>query len=267
MPLQKTEAVVLKSQRSGETSKIVTLFTPKLGKLRVVAKGSRGMKSRFFGTLEPLNHISIVYYFKETREYQYLSQADIIHAHEKIKSDLKKYALANVLCELVERTELPQPNPYLFQILIDALAGINKSQGQLDGYLIWFLLRFLKINGFEPDVSRCRQCGAVSAEGVVYFSLPDGSYACGNCTPPLPNRVTVSAATILYLRQLKAISIKHVESIVRPPFAEAEMLLFAFLNYHIEEAKYLKTVKFLRQIQVADLDHPADQPDQHAKLD
>ncbi|MCU0646328.1 MAG: recombination protein O N-terminal domain-containing protein [bacterium] len=50
MPLQKTEAVVLKTQRSGETSKIVTLYSPKFGKIKAVAKGSRGLKSRFFGS-------------------------------------------------------------------------------------------------------------------------------------------------------------------------------------------------------------------------
>ncbi len=77
MSLQKTQAVVLKTQRLGETSKILTLYSQKFGKIKVVAKGARGLKSRFYGTLEPLNHISIVYYFKETRELQLLSQADI----------------------------------------------------------------------------------------------------------------------------------------------------------------------------------------------
>ena len=94
MSLQKSEAIILKTQRLGETSKILTLYSRKFGKMKVVAKGSRGLKSRFFGTLEPLNHIAIVYYFKETRELQLLSQADIIHAFVNLKDNLEKYSLA-----------------------------------------------------------------------------------------------------------------------------------------------------------------------------
>ncbi len=258
MPLQKTEAIVLKTQRSGETSKIITLFTPKSGRLRVVAKGSRGLKSRFFGTLEPLNHIAIVYYFKETREHQYLSQADIINSHEQIKADLKKYALANVLCELVDRTELAQPNPYLFQILLDALGGINDGQTHLNNYLYWFLLRFLKINGFDPDFSRCRNCHTQTASGMVRYSLSNGGFYCERCPISEPAGVTVSAATIQSLAKMKTISVKNVESISFSAQSEAETLLLAYLYFHIEEAKHLNAWKFYRQMQAQNSDAAND---------
>lgn len=260
MPLQKTEAIVLKTQRSGETSKIVTVFTPKSGKLRVVAKGSRGLKSRFFGTLEPLNHIAIVYYFKETREYQYLSQADIIQSHAQIKADLKKYALANVLCELVDRTELEQPNPYLFQILVDVLKAINDSQTRLNNFLYWFLLRFFKINGFDPDFSQCRNCHNKNVIGMVRYSLSSGGYYCNNCPISEPAGVTVSADTILSLAKIKQASVKNVDSIPFSAKGEAETLLFSFLYYHNEEAKHLKSLKFYRQMQENIFNGSIDQP-------
>lgn len=260
MLLQKTEAIVLKTQRSGETSKIITLFTPKSGKLRVVAKGSRGPKSRFFGTLEPLNHIAIVYYFKETREYQFLSQADIINSHEQIKADLKKYGLANVLCELVDRTELAQPNPYLFQILLDALGGINTGQVHLNHYLYWFLLRFLRINGFDPDFSRCRNCHNQIVSGTVRYSFSNGGFYCERCPISEPAGVTVSASTIQSLAKMKTMSVKNVEAIPFSAEGEAEMLLFAYLNFHIEEARQLKAWKFYRQIRAKNIDAANDRP-------
>jgi DNA repair protein RecO (recombination protein O) len=249
MPLQKTEAVILKTQRSGETSKIITLFSPKFGKLKVVAKGSRGLKSRFFGSLEPLNHVSVVYYFKETREYQFLSQADIIHAYDKIKADLQKYAMTTVFCELIDRTELEQTNPYLFQILVDVLNGIDQAQQKLINYYFWFLLRFLKINGFDPDFNRCRTCHTDNPNEHVRFSIVNGSFSCGKCSLQEPTAVTVSAATIQYLRKLQVTSIKDLGSITITTDRECEMLLLSFLQYHIEETKYLKSLKFFREIQ------------------
>ncbi len=253
MPLQKTEAVVLKTQRSGETSKIVTLYSLKFGKLKIVAKGSRGLKSRFFGTLEPLNHISIVYYFKETREYQFLSQADIIHAYDHLKADLNKYALAMVCCELIDRTELEQANPYLFQILTDMLNGIDQTHQQLINYYFWFLLKFLKINGFTPDFVRCKICQTDNPKDQARFSLVNGSFSCKKCSSQEPMAITVSAATIQNLRQLQDCSIKNLESITNVAERECEMLLIAFLQYHIEETKYLKSIKFKNQVSMKNL--------------
>ena len=248
MPLQKTEAVVLKTQRSGETSKIVTLYSPKYGKIKVVAKGSRGLKSRFFGSLETLNHVSIVYYFKETREYQFLSQADIIHTYDKIKTDLNKYALATVCCELIDRTELEQANPYLFQILIDVLNGIDRAKQNLVSYYFWFLLRFLKISGFNPNFAQCKICRTENPEEAVRFSIVNGSFSCGKCSLQEPTAVTVSATAIQYLRKLQETSIKNLDLIKTTTEKECEMLLLSFMQYHIEETKYLKSLKFFNAI-------------------
>lgn len=248
MPLQKTEAIVLKTQRSGETSKIITFYTLKFGKLKAVAKGSRGLRSRFFGSLEPLNHVTIVYYFKETREYQFLSQADIIAAHEKVKADLNKYALANVICDLIDRTQVGPANPPLFYLLVEILGGINESRHKLNNYLFWFLLRFLTLSGFHPDLQRCQTCRAAQFEGPARFSLANGGFTCSKCQQPEPSAITVSAATIMYLRKLQASAMKQLESLTITTEPECEMLLLNFLRYHIEETKYLKSLKFYRQI-------------------
>lgn len=249
MPLQKTEAVVLKTQRSGETSKIVTLYSPKLGKFKVVAKGSRGLKSRFYGSLEPLNHISIVYYFKETREIQFLSQADIIHTYDKIKADLQKYALTTVFCELIDRTELEQANPYLFQVLIDVLNAIDKAQQDLINFYFWYLLKFLKINGFNPDFNQCSVCKTKNPSETVRFSIVNGNFSCSTCKIQEPNAISMPIEAIQYLRKLQLSPIKEVESITSIAVNVCETLLLSFLQYHIEETKYLKSLKFLRQIQ------------------
>ncbi len=249
MPLQKSEAIVLKTQRSGETSKIVTLYSPKFGKLKVVAKGSRGLKSRFYGSLEPLNHVFIVYYFKATREYQFLSQADIIHAYVHLKSNLNKYALAMVFCELIDRTELGHANPYLFQILSEVLIGLDQAQQKLLNYYFWFLLRFLRISGYNPDFAQCKICFTEAPQEQVRFSLVNGNFSCYHCNLREPTAVTVSAATILNLRKLQATSIKDVDSITIADDRECEILLIAFLQYHNEETKHLNSLKFFRQIQ------------------
>ena len=249
MSLQKTEAIVLRTRRLGETSKILTLYSRKSGKLKVVAKGSRGLKSRFFGTLEPLNHISIVYYFKTTRELQLLSQADIIHGFIGIKEDLEKYSLATFCCELIDRTQLEQPNFYLFQVLVQMLQGMEKSKDNRLSVFFWFILKFLHISGFKPHFEFCKICRKSDCQDSVRFSLLDGSYICSDCKITSPMSLTLPSAAVKYLLELQKVPVNEVNAINIISPESCETVLFSFLQYHVEEARYLKSLKFLKQIQ------------------
>ena len=248
MSLQKTEAVVLKTQRLSETSKILTLYSLKFGKIKVVAKGARGLKSRFYGTLEPLNHIDIVYYFKETRELQLLSQAEIIHAFVNIRESLDKYAFATFFCELVEKTQLEQTNRTLFRSLVDVLTGLNNSKENDYNYFFWFILKFLQINGFKPHFDFCRICKTEQLQEHVRFSLIDGNFTCSNCSSPEPMSISVLPETIFYFRSLQGAPLKQIAELSCANIQNSETLLLAFLQYHIEETRFLKSLKFLKNI-------------------
>ncbi|MEK7728922.1 MAG: DNA repair protein RecO, partial [candidate division KSB1 bacterium] len=78
MSIVKAEGIIVRSMKMGETSKLVTLFTRELGFLKVVAKGSRTSKSRFGAALEPLTVSRVVYYLKENRDLQLVTQAEIV---------------------------------------------------------------------------------------------------------------------------------------------------------------------------------------------
>jgi len=248
MSLQKTEAVVLKTQRLGETSKIITLFSRNYGKMKVVAKGARGPKSRFFGTLEPLNHIAIVYYFKETRDLQLLSQADIIHPFQGIRGDLTKIAIGTIFCEIINRTQLEQPNYSLFKALVDALIGIDGArQDYLNNYY-WFLLKFLHISGFQPHFEICEICKTSELEGQFRFSIINGNYGCRKCNMPEPSAVSVSPRALWFLRKFQRMQVQDLVKLPGTAPKDCETLLISFLQYHVEETKYLKSLKFLKEI-------------------
>ena len=54
MPPIASDALVLRTYKLGETSKVVVLLTRERGKVRAVAKGARGRRSRYQSALEPL---------------------------------------------------------------------------------------------------------------------------------------------------------------------------------------------------------------------
>lgn len=58
-----TKCIVLGSRNLGEKDKIVFIYSDKIGKIRVVAKGARNINSKFNGHLEILNHATVSLYF------------------------------------------------------------------------------------------------------------------------------------------------------------------------------------------------------------
>ncbi len=81
----KTEAVVLSKLNYGDSSLIVTLFTKEYGKLSAIIKGARNPKSKMGLVIDPLNHLQIILYKKDTRELQIISSAEILTYFPKIK--------------------------------------------------------------------------------------------------------------------------------------------------------------------------------------
>lgn len=62
MPPFTSDALVLRSFKLGETSKVVVLLTRDHGKLRAVARGARGPRSRYQSSLETLSEVRVGLY-------------------------------------------------------------------------------------------------------------------------------------------------------------------------------------------------------------
>ena len=63
--IAKTEAVVLRSMKYRETSRIVSFYTKQFGKISGIVKGARSPKNAFGSALQPMSHVSLVLYKKD----------------------------------------------------------------------------------------------------------------------------------------------------------------------------------------------------------
>ena len=136
MPILKSEGVVLRRIKYGETSLIATLYTKSSGKISLIAKGARKPKSKFVGSLEPATHSSVIYYHKESREVQVLSEIEIINANIYISENLRKSAVALAIVGLVDSVMSgTESNEELFELLTGTLSALNDTE--YDVALLW----------------------------------------------------------------------------------------------------------------------------------
>lgn len=127
--ITKTEAIVLRTVEFQESSIIATLFTLKHGKIAVIAKGARKPKSKFAAYLVPGQMLEVVYYMKQTRSVQTLSDASYQKKLDALRIDLQKMALATTTLELTDQllhdNEVNKP---LFHFLSLMLPWMNEQE-------------------------------------------------------------------------------------------------------------------------------------------
>ena len=250
MAILKTEGIVLKGWNFSETSKILLLYTRDHGKLRVIAKGARGLKSQFKGCLEPLTHLGIVFYHKPTRELQLLSHADLIDPHIHIVGNVSKTALGLSVAELLNRGVAGEEStPALFELFRAVLDGINLESGFLEGLLWYFESHFINMMGYTPTWDACLRCaGTLSMDGG-YFQAQSGGLLCHNCGSS-HGGLQVSGETLEILFWLQRAALPEVGNLDPNPaqLAEIRKMFDYYFKTHIEQMGSLRALKIFYEL-------------------
>ena len=248
----KTEAVVLKQTPFGEADRLLTLYTPDLGKLRALAKGVRRPKSRFSGHLELLNHVSVS--LAQGRNLDVMTEAHVIKSFRGVREDLQRLSRAIYMAELVDGFSVEQASNYpLYRILLNALDWLE-GPGQSDLLLRHFEMHLLGHSGYSPELYRCVECRHELEPGDHLFSSASGGVTCPACCAMSGSgMVPVSLSAMKVLRFLqREEDYARVEGLKVSPgvLREIEGLVRAYVRYLVE--RELKSVEFMNLVSSAE---------------
>lgn len=122
--IYKTPGIIIKRKNFGETDKILTIFSPYFGKIKVLAKGVRKINSRRGGNLEIFNYCRFV--LRKGKDFDLVSEVEPILTFKEWRKNLKKVAVAYYFCELVDKLVLEgQENKKLFELLKNYLVSLK----------------------------------------------------------------------------------------------------------------------------------------------
>ncbi|TLY28505.1 MAG: DNA repair protein RecO [Ignavibacteria bacterium] len=255
--IEKTEAVVLRSMPYRETSKIVSFYTRRFGKLSTIVKGARRSPGRYGSSLEPMSYDSIVIYKKETRELQTLTQCDRLRPFLRLYEDLAKMSAGMGMIEITAMVAHDEEeNGGLFSLLVGCLSAADAATKNPGHVLYCFEVQLAKILGFQPSFSRCVECGktiggkdAVGTE--LRFHLERGGPLCESCSVPSGHAVGVSGNLLQTLEALSQMSDPLDATqmdIDHPQGAHIQNFLWNYLRYHVQGLRPLNSEKVASQI-------------------
>jgi DNA repair protein RecO (recombination protein O) len=205
---EKAIALVLRTTDWSETSRIATLWTREFGKVRVLAKGGRRLKSNFDSALDLLTVCSIVLLRKSSGGLDLLTEAQVVKRFPHLRADLSALYAGYYIAELLsEWTEDCDPHPGLFDEALATLQALGSQPpqsavlptGQRLARFEFVLLREL---GYSPTLDTCAGCQApIEGEGMA-FSSAAGGILCPRCQARQRDRRPVSRETWQALQAL-----------------------------------------------------------------
>jgi len=202
--LEKTLALIVRATDWSETSRIATLWTRDFGKVRVLAKGGRRLKSNFETALDLLSVCSIVFIRKSSGGLDLLTEARMAEQFPRLRENLPALYAGYYVAELLsEWTQDYDPHPNLFDAALGALRDFGNAGPRLGVRLATFELTAIHELGYRPILEACADCGSpVEDDARLAFGSAIGGVLCPACQPRHHERVSLGRDTLRLMREL-----------------------------------------------------------------
>ncbi|WP_438433363.1 DNA repair protein RecO [Gorillibacterium sp. sgz500922] len=230
--LEHVEGIVVRSMDYGEGHRILSLLTDRMGKISVMARGAKKVKSRLAAVTQPFTYGEYVIFFG-SGQMGTLNQGETIEPHRALREDLHKAAYSAYLAELVERlTPEREPNGGLFEQVKAALSAIEEDK---DPAIILAVMemKMLALSGYLPQLDECVSCG--SDQGEMALSVLQGGILCPRCHSKDPAALKPSGKALRLMRMFQRMDLRRLGSteVSADTKAEIREAMRTFMDYHM----------------------------------
>lgn len=200
----RTLGFVIKKRNFSESDQILTIYTKEFGKLRILGKALRKIKSKLRSGI-PLFCLSEVEFIQGKRQ-KILTDAFPRNRFEHIREDLRKlkvaYEIADKLDNLVAGEQKDQD---LWELLREVFNKLNISRSEvpvskLKIIYYYFLWNLLSILGYRPELHQCLVCRKKLAPKDLRFSSTQGGVVHGDCLSKSGQAQKISPEIVKVLR-------------------------------------------------------------------
>lgn len=170
-----TKGMILARTDYGEADRILTMLTPDHGKLRLLAKGVRRIKSKLAGGIE-LFSTSDITYIKGRGEMGTLVSTRLIRHYAHITGNIDRTMLGYDLIKKLNKATEDEPEAEYYELLEQGFAALDESQIDLDLIRLWFAAQLLRLSGHTPNLQTDVSGSRLAADQTYEFSFDDSAF-------------------------------------------------------------------------------------------
>ena len=179
----RSKGFVLRKNDFWEADRIFTIFTKDFGKLEILGRAIRKIKSKLRGGMRLFSLTNIE--FIQGKTYKTLTDASLIENFPDLRKDLKRlkisYEISEISDDLIRGQEKDEK---IWNLLRETFQRLNKSSLSVEEYWLiyyYFFWNFLSILGYRPELNLCAICQKKLIPKDLYFSPKEGGVICFTC--------------------------------------------------------------------------------------
>lgn len=238
----KINAIVVQASQSGENDKILTLLSPEMGKLCVIAKGIRSLRHQSRNACGVLCYSSFV--LKKIKDGFYsLVSAELSESFRNLSQDVVLLSYGTYFADLTRMcVQSAVDAKEEVRLLLNTLYVLCKKPGNAPLIKAVFEFKIMELCGILPEFSPECPCGGSG----THFCVSEGEVRCGEHKSPdavLVNDAQIKICTYILESSLKdALYCEYDEKISSSLSALTE----PFLAYHLGNLP--NSLNYLHQI-------------------
>jgi DNA repair protein RecO len=147
-----TTGIILNRTDFGEADRILTLLTPDYGKLRLIAKGVRRIKSKMAGGIE-LFSVSQIGFIKGRGEIGTLISTRLAKHYGNIVTNLDRTMAGYDMIKRLDKATEEGVEQEFFAILQHVFEALDDSTISLPVIRFWFEMQLLEVGGRSPNLA------------------------------------------------------------------------------------------------------------------
>ncbi|WP_084423057.1 DNA repair protein RecO [Cohnella thermotolerans] len=207
--LYRMEGIVIRGTDYGEGNKIITILTPTHGKVGIVVRGARKLKSRYSSLAQPFTYGDFSFY--KSGQLGTLNSGEIIESFRELREGLEAAAYAAYAAELCDRAVGEEDaGSFLFHQFKACLTALAEGK-DAEIVIRAFEMKIFAVVGYAPVLNECASCGRTDAP--FRFSPAAGGALCGRCRHKDPTAMELGETVWKLLRLFAALDLRRLGQI------------------------------------------------------
>lgn len=177
-----TRGIVLSRVNYSEADRIITVLTDTAGKVRLLAKGVRKIKSKLAGGVE-LFSIASLTYIDGRGDVKTLVSSRLQSHYGRIVTDLERTQFAYEAMKTLNKVVEANVEQDYFELLSQTLAALDDLSCSRNLISVWFYVQLMRLGGHSPNLRTDIQGKPLVAATGFEFSFDDMAFSSGERGP------------------------------------------------------------------------------------
>ena len=196
----RTQGFILKKEDVREADQVFVVYTKDFGKLKIVGKAIRKIKSKLRAGID-LYYLSEIE-FIQGKNHKTLTDVIVTEKFKNIRSSPEKLEIAYKIADIADNLITGQEqDKKIWDLLSEVFDKLKIENWKLEIIYYYFLWNLLSILGYQIDLYHCVKCQEKLIPGLMNFSSESNGIVCLSCSDDsIKDKILISPETIKIFR-------------------------------------------------------------------